>query len=130
MPNVNCQHCGKSYHAKRSTSKFCSSRCRVASHRAPSAKERYDELAQSMWDTIAEMHELSDQNESVEYHTHITLGAVAHYLTGIYNRPKWWLCRMCQTKINRSLPERDNCSCGDGAFWVVLDTSINHIEKE
>ncbi len=32
-----CAHCGEEFTAKRSTATFCSTKCRVASHRAPAA---------------------------------------------------------------------------------------------
>lgn len=124
-----CQHCNTVYTAKRSTSKFCSPKCRVASHREPSTKERYDALCDKLYETLRELHDLAQEDERIEYSVAATMVGLPSALKwmGGYGDYKWWMCRMCQTKTRGVFPRENACGCGDGAFWVTLDTSTDNL---
>lgn len=47
-PNASCENCGKSYRKQRSTSRYCSSKCRVEANRK--AKNKFEKIKVAHWD--------------------------------------------------------------------------------
>lgn len=60
MFTTQCHYCGKTYEAKRSTSKYCSGRCRLRAHRV--MKTNADREIGVAYDALVYLNSLSDQD--------------------------------------------------------------------
>jgi len=62
MYQTKCQQCGKTYEAKRKTSRFCSAKCRVAANRAEYPQGTIDREIYAIIDALAVIGELSEED--------------------------------------------------------------------
>lgn len=106
--------------AKRSTKKYCSSRCRVAANRAAKVK-LVDDAFERLADAMSDLATLADDGENDHDATAALIAARG--LLGWYHKPGhvvWWQCDRCKQSVHVEIPKDNHCSC-DVPRWRRLN---------
>lgn len=113
-----CQYCNETYIAERKTSKFCSTACRVANHRAKTRlKDNYKELT-DMLITIARGLESIDTCHAAAIDLSTIRKTVDMYFPP---NTRWWRCANCNQAVMKFMPTEQDCQCAEHAKWYVHD---------
>lgn len=118
---VNCEYCGQSFVARRSTARFC-----CASHRTKAKRARDNEaqrIVNAFQNAIDAIHVLESYayDKSYSWDCALKINTIEWMVTRNLNHRDWWQCDICQTKVRGKIAE-DQCRCGKDAKWFRLDT--------
>lgn len=117
-----CDYCGTDYVASRSTSKFCSDRCRVQNHRLKDFT-----IVQSqnkIWDGLNVIVGAME-SKKFSYEAVSALLSIQNALKFYIPSMSWWHCEKCKTSVHKKYPEITDCKCGEKSQWFMLKTSTN-----
>lgn len=125
MPNArysqqrHCEHCGKEYLAARSSSQFCSDRCRVQHHR-----QREKSVNQSLYQAADLIRSIGALTEGeLSFQAIVALKSIKKMadLQDISRKDSWWRCQKCWKAVQKELPKDGDCACGktENARWQL-----------
>lgn len=120
-----CEHCGNEYQPKRSTSRFCSDRCRVRQHRW----KDYSVTApkNQAIEAITQISRMIEGELSYEAVLALkTVKKIAAMYGDCANVSSWWRCQKCWQAVKKELPVDGDCSCGkcEDAKWKLQRTML------
>lgn len=119
-----CEHCGNEYEPKRSTSKFCSDRCRVRHHRWRDSSVELPKNAAI--DAITQISRMIEGELSYEAVLAIkTIKKIAAFHDAA-NIGSWWRCQKCWQAVKKEMPLDGDCACGkcEDAAWKLQRTML------
>lgn len=119
MPDMKraCQNCGDSFEAKRTTAKFCSTKCRVAYMRS---KHRVESDLSVALETIFTLgQEIDDGTNARDAAIQLMemRKTIDKYLPSMSS---WWKCQNCGKQEMAFIPGKSHCNCGDTAKWILM----------
>jgi hypothetical protein len=104
-----CDNCGIPYIAKRSTSKFCKTNCRVEYMRKNHMLEANISVAM---ETISQLGQKIDDHDDA-YYSAIFLDQMRKQIDKFLPKlSSWWKCDNCGKSIMAFIPKRGDCTCG------------------
>lgn len=114
-----CEHCGKSFEAKRVTAKYCSDRCRVRAHRWKDYSVKQPLL--QVMDLIRTIGAATEGDLSFEAVMALKSIQKAAAFQDISSKSSWWRCSNCWQAIQKEIPQDNDCSCGktENAHWKL-----------
>jgi predicted nucleic acid-binding Zn ribbon protein len=130
MPNArysmqkSCSHCGREYLAARSSSQFCSDRCRVQHHRQRN-KAVNEPLSQAA-ELIRSIGALTEGELSFEAIVALKNLRKMVDFQDVSRKDSWWRCQKCWRAVQKVIPVDGDCSCGkcENARWQLQKRMI------
>lgn len=115
-----CESCRKTFYAQRSTARFCSTKCRMAHHRASVEHEALmGKIAQTIGELGYALYEKKTSHEAA-----IQLNDLRHLIDMVLPpHTLWWHCDNCHNSAMLFLPRQDSCECGKKAKWFIMNTN-------
>jgi len=112
-----CHSCGNEFEAKRTTAKFCSTKCRVAYMRS---KHRVESDLSVAMETIFTLGQEIDDGTNA-YSAAIQLREMRKTIDKyLPNLSSWWRCENCGAQEMAFIPSKSHCNCGDNARWILM----------
>lgn len=114
-----CEHCGTGYTAARSSSRFCSDRCRLQHHRQRDKAVKEP----AMWcaEYIRQIGALTEG--ALSFEAIVALKAIQKMAAfqDVSRKDSWWRCSKCWKAVQKELPQDGDCSCGktEDARWQL-----------
>lgn len=125
MASRNCDVCGKSYEAQKSTSRFCSSKCRSEAHRSRTAPPALKSLEGRVFDdlssVVASLREILEEDDLVDTLVESKLRRLGNMAQILDQQPGNAAIlreyRQLEADLERSLP-----SASDEGFQQVMQS--------
>lgn len=122
MNNKVCETCGNGFYGQRSTAKFCSVACRVATHRA--SKRTADVVLAEVMPLLSELGSMVSETGDWDAVVALIASMKQASFQAALNPSSWWRCSECYKTIQKECPSSSDCSCGDTAKWKLQKRMI------